>query len=605
MNEQPRNCSSMPLLSSSFQALRGAQQRFRAWLQPQDIDVPPGLVVMSFLGALSGVLSAGFILLLHFAIDALQARSFGIALWEGYAELGTARRMVLPILGGVALGLIYQSLRRDDLSGGIVHVMDRLAWHQGNLPFRNMLAQFFGSAVAIASGQSVGREGAAAHMGAHAGSLLGQRLALPNNSTRTLVACGVAAGIAASFNTPLAGVIFAMEVVMLEYTLIGFAPVILAAVFATSVTHLWGSGHPELFAVSIHLKSLAELPYILFTGAIIGGASLVFLRLTMRLSSYFDGIGVWSRMAAAGLVTGLCAVQYPQIIDIGFDSLNATLGGEFGVLLCLGIAAAKLVATAFATAASLPGGVILPSMLTGASLGAALGVIGNIVAPEYASSPSLYALIGMGAMMGAVLQAPLTALIVILELSASTEMVFPGMLAVVTAVLVCTKETGSQSIFGMLLRLRGLDYRNDPVSQYLRRKSVIGAMNRRITRVQPVLTLEQARLVLDEKPQWLLIRPEKGRPLLLATADLARRIRELEDTEDEDAETGQEIKLLDLPGQRLEAASIHLRATLQEAFELIEKSGADAVLVERQRVGVGPTVFGALTAKDLEAAYHQ
>lgn len=598
----------MPSLSENLNRLRQGWQTLRTHLLPEDVEIPPGLVTMSFLGAVCGVLSGGVILALHFLIDLLQSRSFGIAQWEGYAQLGAERRVLLPILGGLALGLMYQWMDKSSREGGLVHVMNRLAHHQGYLNIKNAFSQFIGASIAIASGQSVGREGAAAHLGAHASSLLGQRLALPNNSVRTLVGCGVAAGIAASFNTPLAGVIFAMEVVMLEYTIIGFAPVILAAVCATSVTHLWGSGHPELLAVAIDLKSVAELPYVLACGIIIGLASIVFLRLSMRLTAFFDTIGIWSRMACAGLVTGLCAYQYPQIIDIGFDTLNATLSGEFGIALCLGIAAAKLICTAFATGASLPGGVILPSMLTGAAIGGALGVIGNSVAPAYASSPSLYALMGMGAMMGAVLQAPLTALIVILELSGSTQMVFPAMLAVISAILVCQKETDTDSIFAMLLKQRGLNYRNDPVSQYLRRKSVIGSMTRHIARVESTVSLEQARLLLEDRPPWLLIRPEKGRALLMPSADLARRVLEIdEETESNEAEEiqqDQEINLLELPGQRLEAVAIHLRATLQEAYDLMEKTGAQAVLVERHRVGVGPTVFGALTVKDIERAYH-
>jgi len=155
---------------------------------------------------------------------------------ESFEALGHLERFALPMIGAAILGATLNRVSVEGRRVGVVHVMERLSRHQGQLPARNALIQFFGGMLSLVTGQSGGREGPAIHVGAASASLLGQTLNLPNNSMRVLVACGVAAAIAGSFNTPLAGVIFAMEVVMMEYTLGSFIPIIVASVVTTVMT---------------------------------------------------------------------------------------------------------------------------------------------------------------------------------------------------------------------------------------------------------------------------------------------------------------------------------------------------------------------------------
>ena len=191
---------------------------------------------LSALGLASGLLAGAVILVFRKTIESAQAAFLPGGGVENYEALGWEYRLALPIGGGLLLGLLWQLIAPKHRAVGVTHVMERLAYHQGYLPWRNALMQFVGAAASIIAGHSVGREGPGIHLGAASGSLLGQGLTLPNNAIRNLVACGTAAAIAASFNTPIAGVVFAMEVVMMEFTLAGFAPVILAAVSATMLT---------------------------------------------------------------------------------------------------------------------------------------------------------------------------------------------------------------------------------------------------------------------------------------------------------------------------------------------------------------------------------
>ena len=211
---------------------------------------------------------------------------------------------------------------------GVVHVMERLAYHEGYLPLKNAFMQFIGGSIALITGQSAGREGPCIHLGATAASQLGQRLNLPNNSIRTLVACGIASAIAASFNTPLAGVIFTMEVVFMEYTISGFTPVILAAVSATAANRLV-FGSTSIFVVPyLDLVSFWELPIIAIMGIGIGAVATTFIVMLRDVTQWGQKIHFSLRMTIAGIGVGCCAVIAPEVMGIGYDSVNDALMGN-------------------------------------------------------------------------------------------------------------------------------------------------------------------------------------------------------------------------------------------------------------------------------------
>lgn len=577
---------------------------FNNWLeglrqQIADIENTPGLGLLCVLGAATGLLCGGVILGLLALIDTLQEPLFASSLAEPghFPETALGFRVAIPVLGALLIGLLAERLFKER-NFGIVEIIERLVYYQGALRLRAALAEFVLAAAAIATGQSVGREGTAAHVGATTGSVLGQRLGLPNNSVRTLVGCGAAAGIAASFNTPLAAVIFAMEVVMMEYTVSGFAPIILAAVSGSLVTFTLTDIHPGLVVEHATFQSIRELPYLVFVGAVMGLFGAGFTRLTGALTTWLEPVRLSLRIAAAGVSVAALGLLFPQIMGMGFGVVNAALAGQFTIGVALGIGLAKFVATAFAAAAPIPGGVILPAFVVGASLGGALGGLGGVLAPAHASDPGFYALMGIGAMLGSVLQAPLTALVVILELSDHTEAMLPGMLAVITAIVVSRRLASVESVFRMLLRRRGLDYRNDPVSQYLRRASVLSAMSRRFARVPKKVERSVLDGALSKNPEWLLIGTEEARTTLMRPAEIVRYLGS------EAAAGADRIDLGRIPGQRLEAEPIALRASLQEAYDLLDQRKVDALYVRRRRDKQADLVYGVLTRDAIESAYH-
>ncbi|MEJ1336636.1 MAG: chloride channel protein, partial [Candidatus Sedimenticola sp. (ex Thyasira tokunagai)] len=224
---------------------------------------PDALIQLALLGLITGLLAGGVIVLFRVIVEAAQLGLLPGSHAESFETLPPWARLLLPLLGGLVIGLAFTWRSKGFSVLGVAGVMERMAYHQGYLTLRAFVQQFFGAAVALISGHSVGREGPHIFLGAASGSLLGQYLTLPNNSIRTMVGCGTAAGIAASFNTPLAGVIFALEVVMQEYTVASFIPVILAAVSATVVSVAIFGSAPAFTIPVLQLGSLSEIPLLI------------------------------------------------------------------------------------------------------------------------------------------------------------------------------------------------------------------------------------------------------------------------------------------------------------------------------------------------------
>ncbi len=409
------------------------------------------LLRLSLLGILCGLLSGFVMLVFRAGVETAQAAFLPGGNPENFEGLAPTLRVLLPVAGAALLGVLFLKLGARDREVGPAHVIDRLGSHAGRLPLVNALVQFAGGALCIIAGESVGREGPAIHLGAASGSLAGQRFGLAPADLRVLVACGVAAAIAAGFNTPLAGVVFAMEVVVKEYSVVGFAPVILAAVSATALTRLVFGPDPAFVVPVMSLRSLWELPYILCVGIAIGVLASLFIILVEFFALRASRMPYWLGVTLGGVVVGLCALPTPQIMGIGYDTVGAALLGQLTLMALVGIVAFKLLATTAGVGLGLPGGLIGPMLVIGAAAGGALGIVGASIAPQYASSSAFYALIGMGAMMAGTLHAPLAALTAMLELTGNPNIIWPGMLAAIAAFGTSRELFRRQPVFETLL----------------------------------------------------------------------------------------------------------------------------------------------------------
>jgi hypothetical protein len=344
------------------------------------------------------------------------------------------------------------------------------------------------------------------------------------------------------------------------------------------------------------LGSLQELPWVIVLGVATGAIAAALIWSVRRVAAIASPLPFWVRTTLAGLIVGLCALPFPQVMSIGYDTVDAALLGQMGLVLLLAITFAKWVATVGAVALGVPAGVIGPTLFLGATFGGAVGIIAALPGLGPVSDSGVYALLGMGALMGAALQAPFAALVAVLELSGNPNITLPAMLAIAAASLTSRAAFRQPSLFVAMLRARGLDYRSDPVLQALRRVGVASTMERQFARLPRSAPRTQCEQALTAQPRWLVVDIDEATRVLMPAVDLARAL-------EEDANAEGPIDLLALPSRRLELAPVPFQASLQEALEVMERSQAEALYVERV---VAPTIRrieGVLTRAGIESAY--
>ena len=558
---------------------------------------PDALILLAFLSIIAGLVTGLVVVSFRLLVETVQSNFLPYGAVENYEGLPISLRILLPIAGAVLVAIIFKLWAKGDYTVGVLHVMERLSYHQGYIHLRSFIMQYIGAGIAIISGQSLGREGPSIHLGAATSSLLGQRLKLPNNTIRTLVACGTAAAIGASFNTPLAGVIFALEVVMMEYTLASFLPVILASVSATAISRaIFGAEQTFLIPTFQHIN-LYELPVVLIVGIITGIAATFFIFTTKVFAKAGKNISIWMKFIVAGLVTGLFAIVTPQIMGIGYDTVGDTLISNIELKLLILIFFAKLIATACSTGFGLPAGLIGPTFVIGACLGGILGLVAQPFLPTLSSSPGMYALIGMAAMMGATLQAPLAALTAAFELTSNPNIILPGMLAIVTAQLTASQLFGQRSVFRMLMRLRGMDYRHEPMLQALRGVAVADIMNRKVQRSPRLISIKQAEKIIESEIDWIVVVKDEPKCILPMT-DLKNFLLEHKEKKLE------EVDLIKIPAKRLQVACIDLRSTADDARESYIENSVEALCVRSVIASGSYRIYGVLTKKHFQSLYN-
>jgi CIC family chloride channel protein len=546
----------------------------------------------ALLGVIGGLASGLLVLAFELAIGQL-ALLWGVGnAGEGFEALPRWQIFALPACGALLLGLCFSLINAEDRETGIVHVISRMHSHYSVLPLRNAVVQFLGGVFAMATGQSGGREGPGVHLGGAINSLLGQKLRLPNNSLRILIACGTAGGIAAAFNTPLAGVIFAMEVIIVEYSMVGFIPVILAAVSAFAVSRSLHPGLMNFVHLDVQLQSLWEIPYIIMLGICCGIAVAGFIRLS-RLSAGLSHWPVAIRFTLAGLLTGSLALYVPEILGMGYDTLRLALLGQLAPVALITIALCKILATSFSCGVGMPIGLIGPNLIIGACIGGVLGIIGQATMPELASDPTLYIVVGMAASMGAVLNAPLAAILAVVELTHTVHIAMPALLAVVAATLTNTgvfhQHSAHQSVLAQLKRL----VPDDPVNQLLHRTAITSSMEVSVIKVSVVLDADKVGLLRGATPGWCLIERDKEILYLVKGQELVTWLADT--TIDEE---GLDLTQADI--RRWTVAPITALATLRQALDIMHTQTVEAVWVHSRETGSTQVLQGIVTREAVE-----
>lgn len=421
------------------------------------ISHPRTTVQLSLLGVLAGICSGTLIILFRLSYESLQL------LWldevDNFSSLAPEMRLLIPIVGALAIFIFATITGFKHYRTGIPFVIYRVKNHNGLMPLKNTLNQFFGGMAALASGFSVGREGPSVHLGAAGSSFIGNWLKLPYNSIRILTGCGIAAGISASFNTPFAAVLFVMEVVLREYKIHIFIPIMLAAACGSVLSRMvFGDDHELAFLTIAEFEPWMYLYFILF-GAVLGGVSTLFNIQIMNVIRWFRPMSMFSRLLLAGVITGLVGWFVPYAMGSGFSAIHWVVTAPQDIQLLLSILMAKFVLTIFAIGLGIPGGLIGPVLGLGALLGAILMYPLHFAYDDPTHLTSSFAILGIAAFLTSVVHAPLAALSAVMELSNSVDVVLPAMMVIVPSYVTANQFFKNSSIF-----IRQLDYQNLPYS---------------------------------------------------------------------------------------------------------------------------------------------
>lgn len=389
--------------------------------------------------------------------------------------------LLVPAVGGLVAGPVIAFFASEAKGHGVPEVMQAIALRGGRIRPRVVVAKIAASAVCIGSGGSAGREGPIVQVGAALGSTLGQWLNLSSNRIRNLVACGAAAGIAATFNAPIAGVIFAMEVILGELHLGDLGNVVISAVVASTLARAFLGDTPAFAIPRYAVQTPWEVLLYALLGVLAAFAAVGFIRLLYWFEDRFEawrfpealkpaigglllgalGFGYPLLLGVVGLPaeqarTGLpVAANLPHVFGSGFEAIEDALLGRSSLPLLLALAFLKPLATSFTLGSGNSGGVFAPSLFTGAALGGAFGQLVEQVFPGATAGPGAFATVGMAAVFAGAARAPFTAILIVFEMTNDYRLIVPLMAAVIFSMLVA-EHLHKESIYTLKLTRRGI-----------------------------------------------------------------------------------------------------------------------------------------------------
>jgi len=457
--------------------------------------------VLGLLALISGLLTGTMVVAFREGILAYHRLFFDAPnerLFLYVADLPGWQVVLVPTLGGLGIGLLIHYTLRDGRPEGVADVIESFALKDGQMPFWSGLRAAVVNMLSIGVGASVGREGPAVHLGAVLASGLAKRLRLSAPLTRTVLACGVAAAVSASFNAPIAGALFAGEVVIGHYALKAFAPVVLASVTGTVVSRAYYGDFPAFVLPAHDVITYWEFPAFILLGVLAGFCATLFLKGIFKAQDFAIKLPVpsWTHPAVGGFALGVIALVLPQVLGVGYGATDLALSGQMTLGLLLAVLLGKILATTISLGFGFGGGIFSPSLMIGAMLGGAYGIAVTMLFPALHAGASGYTLVGMGAVAAATLGAPISTALIIFEMTGDYQLTLGVMMAVVTSTGI-TRHFLGRNFFTMQLEKRGLDLQEGFETQILSSLKVADVMEIESDTISPQMALADVRLHLQ------------------------------------------------------------------------------------------------------------
>ncbi|PCI33474.1 MAG: chloride channel protein [Alphaproteobacteria bacterium] len=420
---------------------------------------------------------------------------------EYVSTLAPERILLSTITGGLIISFMYRFLMKSNRADSIAEVMAANAINHTVIPTRRGLLSAASAAIALGAGSAAGREGPVVHLGATISSWISQKLHLSPNMSRTVLGCGVAAAVSASFNAPIAGVFFALEVILGHYALSAFAPIVIASVSAAVVSRIHIGDFPAFIIPDYHITTFWEFPAFILLGMTSALAAIIFIKSLFITETIAEKIPLpeWTRPALGGLAIGLLALISPYILGHGYGTTDGALKELFSLKLLLLLIVLKIAASSIALAFRFGTGIFSPSLFLGAMVGGAFGFVASWaagIAGDTAFSYGLYAIVGMGAVASAVLGAPISTILIIFELTGDYQITIALMISVVISNLITQHFLKSSSVFHMQLKRGGLDLEGGRARHVMRSTLVGSLMTDKYATASTLATLDQIRQTL-------------------------------------------------------------------------------------------------------------
>lgn len=408
-------------------------------------------------GLVAGFASVLFKFMIHFfqklfwrAPNIIEAVGSQRAFWT----------ILIPTAGGLLIAPFIYYGAREAKGHGVPEIMEALIFRGGRIRNRVAVIKALASSICIGSGGSTGREGPIVQISASIASSLGQFFRINERAMRTLVASGAGAGIGATFNAPIAGALFAVEVLLGEFGVYSFSPIIIASVIATLVSRVFTGDFAAFTVPKYSLVSVWEIGPYLILGILSGLVAILFIKVLYYLEDRFDNLRIHPLLkpAIGGLIVGIIGLKLPQVFGVGYEGIDACLQNHLGFWMAFLLVLAKVLSTSMTLGSGGSGGIFAPSLFLGAMTGNLVGSFFHSAFPQSISSPGAFSLVGMGAVVAAATHAPITAIIIIFELTNDYKIILPLMLSCIIASFM-TVGVHKESIYTMKLKRQGIIFK--------------------------------------------------------------------------------------------------------------------------------------------------
>ena len=553
------------------------------------------LILAALLGFIAGFASTFFRWMIEFFESVFSIKGFSLA--------GIPPQMypfllpLMPMVGGCFIGLICKFFPNAVKENGVHKVMYAVALNDGKVRKRTITTCAVTSSITIGSGGSAGREGPTVQIGAAVGSALGQWLHLSTERMRVLVGCGAAAGIAASFNAPLAGVLFALEIILGDFTIHTFSPIIIASVIGT-VTGRALEGNEVTFNVPVHeLVHPTEIIFYLALGMFCGIVARLFTFTYFYTQALFEekiNIPNYLKPALGGFIVGMISIVLPQILGNGYHFMEQALTGQMFWGLAFILVFMKIMCTSITLGSGGMGGVFAPSLFVGAMLGTAFGSSVHGVFPTLTASPETYSVVGMGAVAGAVMQAPLTNILMLFELTNDYTLILPIMVSCIAASYTYQRFT-KHSLYVQYLLNKGINIRHGREVSIMNSVKVRDVMNTEFTTIAQEMPFRKVLETISySKNFYFPILDNKGDMTgILSFSDIREMMFE--------EQLGDLLVAEELATHKVQVLTPE--QNLNEAMEIFSQLDVDQLPVVRNDDKA--KVIGMLTRGDVMAAYNR